>query len=215
MPKPATSKILEFLLLAGLAARAFAQTPPAASPRRSDVQEEIQSLQQSNVDVSGLRAEYKNLREAAALAGSEPVLRAMPAPASAISAQRLRHHPPKAAQKAFVRGVTARRKGRQTEAIENFTNAVSLDPSYVEARLELGVMYARAGDVSKALEQFERASELEPNSSVLHFNRAWALLSLGRAAEAEREARRVLALSPQDVDAHHLIDLALLAQGSH
>ena len=48
---------------------------------------------------------------------------------------------------------------------------------------------------------------------MLHFNRAWALLSLGGAAEAELEARRVLVLKPEEADAHRLLELALLAQG--
>jgi tetratricopeptide (TPR) repeat protein len=180
-------------------------------PQHIDVLEEIQNLQQDCVGISEFRAEYKTTADAVAHAGAEP-LRATPGPASAISVQRLRHHPPKIARKAFALGLTAQRKSRQAEAIEHFTTAVSQDPLYVEARAELGVLYARNGEISKALEQFERGLELDPNSSVLHFNRALALLSLGRAAEAESEARRVLALNPQDVHVNHLIELALFAQ---
>lgn len=181
------------------------------APQHVDVLEEIQNLQQDSVGISEFRAEYKTTVDAAAHAGAEP-LRATPGTPSAISVQRLRHHPPKTARKAFALGVTAQRKSRQAEAIEHFTTAVSLDPLYVEARAELGVLYARTGEISKALEQFERGLELDPNSSVLHFNRALALLSLGRAAEAEGEARRVLARNPQDVHANHLIELTALAQ---
>ncbi len=108
--------------------------------------------------------------------------------------------------------MAAGRKGQQTEAIEHLTTAVSWDPSYLEARAELGVLYARTGEIAKALEQFERGSELEPNSGALHFNQAWALLSLGRASEAEREARRALAFNPQQVNAQRLLALALFAQ---
>jgi Flp pilus assembly protein TadD len=181
------------------------------APQHIDVLEEIQNLQQDCVGISGFRAEYKTTADAVAHAGTEP-FRATPGPPSAISVQRLRHHPPKTARKAFALGVTAQRKGQQAEAIKHFTTAVSLDPLYVEARAELGVLYARTGEISKALEQFERGLELDPNSSVLHFNRALALLSLGRAAEAESEARRVLALNPQDVHVNHLIELAVFAQ---
>jgi tetratricopeptide (TPR) repeat protein len=182
------------------------------APQHVDVLEEVQSVQQDSMGISEFRAEYKTAADAAALASDAALLRATPGPPSAISVQRLRHHPPRAALKAFARGVTAQRKARQTEAIEHFTTAVSLDPMYMEARAELGVLYARTGEVAKALEQFESALELEPNSSVLHFNRGWALLSLGRAAEAEREAHCALALNPRDVAAHHLIGLALLAR---
>jgi tetratricopeptide (TPR) repeat protein len=226
IPKPARtvlliSEILATSFLIGFAVPAMAQspsapnpqTPPGYAPRRFDVLEEIENLQQSTVGFNGFRAEYKTAGEASTLSGAEPVFRATPAPPTVISAQTLRHHPPKAARKAFEQGVASQRKGRQTEAIEHFATAVSLDPLYVEARAELGVLYVLTGEVSKALEQFERASELEPNSSMLHFNRAWTLMSLGRASEAEREARRVLALNPQDADAHSLIDSALVAQG--
>jgi tetratricopeptide (TPR) repeat protein len=212
---PVISRILATLLLAGFGVPTFAQHPPAnpQTPQRVDVQEEIQRLQQESVDFGAPRAEYKNSAEAALFAGPDPGPHAMAGPPSVISAQRLAHHPPKAAQKAFALGIRAQRRDRQTEAIQHFTTAVSLYPSYVEARAELGVLYVRTGEISKALEQFERGSELEPNSSMLHFNRAWALLSLGRAAEAEREARRVLALKPQQANAQRLIDLALRAQG--
>jgi Flp pilus assembly protein TadD len=182
------------------------------APQHFDVLEEIQNLQQDSVGISGFGAEYKTPPDAAILASAEP-LRATPGPPSAISVQRLRHHPPKTARKAFALGVTAQRKSRHTEAIKYFTTAVSLDPLYVEARAQLGVLYARTGEVSKAMEQFEQGLELDPNSSMLHFSRAWALLSLGGAAEAESEARRVLALNPQDVAAQNLLGLALRGQG--
>jgi Flp pilus assembly protein TadD len=239
MPKTARtvlliSRTLAMSFLAGLAVPAFAplsaqsaSSPATAGPttlmqaplghtpnaQHFDVLEVVQSLQQDSVGISRFRAEYKTTANAAALAGAEPLRSVTPGPPSTISVQRLLHHPPKAALKAFARGVTAERKARQTEAIEHFTTAVSLDPSYVEARAALGVAYARVGEVSKALEQFERGLALEPNSSVLHFNRALALLSLGRAAEAEREAQYVLVLNPQDVAAPTLIRLASLAQG--
>ena len=192
------------------------QAPPGDTvnaPRHFDVLEEIQNLQQSSAGISEFRAEYKNTGDGAALASTESAPRATLETPSAISAQRLRHRPPKVARKAFARGVTARRKERRTDAIEHFSTAVSLDPLYLEARAELGVLYARTGEVPKALEQFERGLELEPNSSVLHFDRAWALLSLGRAAEAEGESRRALALNPQDAAAKYLVGLALRAEG--
>jgi Flp pilus assembly protein TadD len=209
-------------LLAGFAVAAVAQTPSATNlqtrpgdtrnaPQRADVLEEIQSLQRTDVGAEGLLAEYKNAGMAA-LAAGEPVPRAASTPPATISAQRLRHHPPKAALKAFAQGTTAVRKGQKTEATKYFTSAVRLDPLFVEARTELGALYARTGEVSNALEQFDRALELEPNSSMLHYNRSWALLSLGRAAEAESEARRALAINPQHVQAHTLLRLALTAE---
>jgi Flp pilus assembly protein TadD len=210
---------LTALLSGSLSTSLWAQSKTTPGPpgdarnasQRFDLQGEIQNLQQESAGISGFRAEYKSTVDASALTAAEPV-RATPGPPSTISVQRLRHHPPKTARKAFALGVTAHRKSRQTEAIEHLVTAVSLDPLYVQAHAELGVLYARTGEVPKALEQFERGLELDPNSSMLHFNRAWALLSLGRTAEAESEARRVLALNPQEVDANHLIGLALLAQ---
>lgn len=205
------------LLSAGLGLPAWAQPRTSAAPgtpvpQRLDLQEEIQSLQQDSLDVSVFRAEYKTKADAAAPAGTESPFRVTPVGPRTISAQRLGHHPPKAARKAFALGIAAAKRERPAEALDHFTTAVSLDPSYLEARAELGVLYSRNGEVSKALEQFARASELEPNSSMLHFNQAWALLSLGRASEAEDEARRALALNPGQVDAQRLLALAVFAQ---
>jgi tetratricopeptide (TPR) repeat protein len=208
---PKTTKTVLFLsgILAILPAIAQTQTP-----RQLDVLEEIQRMERERAAISPLRAEYKNTAEAAALAGAELVPYAVPAPPIAISVQRLSHRPTKAARKAFALGAAVQRKGRQAEAIEHFATAVSLDPLYVEARAELGVLYVRTGEISKALEQFERGSELEPNSTMLRFNRACMLLSLGRAAEAEAEARRVLVINPRAVDAQRLVRLAILAEAA-
>src|ERR1700680_1021295 len=88
-----------------------------------------------------------------------------------ISAPHLAHKPPRAARTAFARGILAQRKKRTVDARQYLIQAITLDPEYVEAHAELGVLYGQDRQASAALEQFEIALALEPNSEELHTDR--------------------------------------------
>jgi tetratricopeptide (TPR) repeat protein len=134
-------------------------------------------------------------------------------PRGGVSARRLAHKPSKAAVKAFNRGVRAWDKGQYDEALRYLTEAVRLDPDYVEARVDLGATYAKTGLPEQALDQYEQAFKLEPNVPVLHSNKADALLLLSRWEEAEQAARRALQLDPASIDANYMLGIALMGQG--
>jgi hypothetical protein len=82
-------------------------------PQRLDLQEEIESLQEDSPGVSGFRAEYKSQADAATHAGADSANGAASAPPGTISAQRLRHHPSKAARRAFAQGIKAQQNAGQ------------------------------------------------------------------------------------------------------
>ena len=116
------------------------------------------------------------------------------------------------AYEAFSRGLL-NRQAESYEALDRavmlFTRAVTLDPSYSRAHVELGsAMAAKADDLSMpelypvALASLRRAVELHSESA-----RAWrelgaALTSTGQEAEATAAVRRALALDPADAAAY-------------
>jgi tetratricopeptide (TPR) repeat protein len=93
-----------------------------------------------------------------------------------------------------------------------FGEAVRLDPDYVEARTDLGVVYAKTGRPEEALDQYERALALEPNLPALLSNKAAALVMLSRWEEAEQAARRALQLDPKSIDADYMLGIAMVKQ---
>ena len=112
------------------------------------------------------------------------------------------------AYEAYSRGVI----NMQLESYESldrailfFERAVTLDPGYARAHVELGHAYATKADYltlpelhERALSAFRRALERQPGSA-----RAWrqmgsTLLGLGRDDEAFEAIRRALELAPED-----------------
>jgi Flp pilus assembly protein TadD len=134
-------------------------------------------------------------------------------PRGGVSARTLAHKPSKAAVQAFNRGVRALDKGQYDQALRYLTEAVRLDPDYVEARVDLGAAYAKTGLPEQALGQYEQAFKLEPNVPVLHSNKAAALVMLGRGEEAEQAARRAVQLDPKSIDANYMLGIAMMMQG--
>jgi Tfp pilus assembly protein PilF len=134
------------------------------------------------------------------------------APGGLVSARSFTHKVPKAATKEFDRGVHAWTKGENEPAAQHLAEAVRLDPGFVEARIDLAIVYAKLGQSEEALEQYDRALELEPNVAMLHGNKAAALVMISRWEEAEAEARTALRLDPNSIDAHYMLGVALFKQ---
>jgi Flp pilus assembly protein TadD len=134
-------------------------------------------------------------------------------PRGGVSARTLHHKHSKAAGKAFNQGVRAWNKGQSEEALRYFSEAVRLDPDYVEALTDLGAVYAKTGGAEKALEQYEQALALEPNLAAVLSNKAATLVMLSRWEEAEQAARRALQLDPESIDANFMLGIALMKQG--
>lgn len=204
--------MIRYLMLPLLATLAAAQPVPVP-PKKFDVQQDIEKIRNTDDNVGGFRAEYKTLTDIPA----NPSLDSPRPPAIGveplISAQRLGHKPPKQARNEYSTALRYLQKQKLEEAVRHLTKALQLDPQYLQAHAELGVAHMGLGQGQPALEEFERALAIEPNSGLLHFDRAWALLSLLRPDEAEREARRSLQLNPGDPGARYLIGLAMIIQG--
>jgi TolB-like protein/DNA-binding winged helix-turn-helix (wHTH) protein/Tfp pilus assembly protein PilF len=59
-------------------------------------------------------------------------------------------------------------EGRQyDQAIQQYTNTLEMDPSYVPALLDLGTSYMRMGDYHKAISQFESARAIAGDNGVV------------------------------------------------
>lgn len=173
------------ILITGLLSPAFAfpQSPPETA-------QEV---------LSATLAELQGRKEIIETSSTRNVLRFSPAAtpmiatirapalesAGTISAQRLRHRPPKAARKAYEKAAKLLQNRKAEEAATELEKAISLDPDYAEAHNDLGVAYIRLGRNPEAASEFRRAIALVPGESLPLSNLAWVLSAMRRPAEAE------------------------------
>jgi tetratricopeptide (TPR) repeat protein len=86
--------------------------------------------------------------------------------------------------------------GRPGEAVEEYTQALTLAPDTLSLYLRRGDAHARAGHSSEAEADFARALELDPGSAEALALRALARAQAGRRAEAEADASAARAIDP-------------------
>lgn len=98
------------------------------------------------------------------------------------------------------------RRGMFEEAVDEYRQALELNPHYADIRNHLGLALAALNRYEEALDEFDRALQTNPRFVDAWLNRGNALRELGRIAEAEDAYRRVLQLEPD-----HLVALNNLA----
>ncbi len=174
-----------------------------------------QALARSLADLQGMRDDglVTFLAQTPLFLGPMPPGHAPPPQRTAapVSIARLGHKVPRAAQKAYRRASTFVEEGNTARATEEYQRAIALDPDYVEAHCDLGVVYYLSHRYERAEAQFRRAASLAPDLPIAHSNLAWALLTQGKTDEAAEAARQALALSNDNVHAHRLLGHILAA----
>lgn len=88
--------------------------------------------------------------------------------------------------------------GNEIEALENYKNAVMIDPWENEARRKLGLFFYNQGQYSEALEQFNHSVRLSPWRARNYDNRGRALDALSRFDEAASDYKRAIELDPMN-----------------
>jgi tetratricopeptide (TPR) repeat protein len=88
-------------------------------------------------------------------------------------------------------------------ARDAYRHALALDPSLVDARVNLGRIVHEAGDAREAIRLYEDALARSPDDPIVHFNLALALEDAQRPDAAADHYRSALALDPDFADAHY------------
>jgi tetratricopeptide (TPR) repeat protein len=110
-------------------------------------------------------------------------------------------------------GVALASQGRLPEAIQNYEQAVQLNPDYAEAYNDLGVALASQGRLPEAIEKYEQAFRIKPDYVKAYYNLGNALTRRGELAEAIQNYERAIQLEPDYADAYANLGTVLARQG--
>ena len=105
-----------------------------------------------------------------------------------------------------------RRAGRDTEALESYRAAITIEPTFAEALLNLGRLLTQQLALAEAVEPLTRGLALRPNDHAVYPQLALVLRRLGREDEAATVYRAWHLQVPDDPVAAHLA--ASSARGS-
>jgi polyferredoxin len=111
------------------------------------------------------------------------------------------------ARQVFLRGLEAGTANRFGEAIDRFHEALALDPTLVEARVNLGGMLCASGRLPEGIAELERALSERPADVDTYVLLARAYSELRDPARARATLEAAVKLAPDHAGAH-----ALLAQ---
>src|SRR5262245_49139199 len=106
---------------------------------------------------------------------------------------------PAEAIKFYNKGIELRDAGKFQAAAESFKKAIEIDPNWLLAHLDLGVIYVRLKDLPAANKAFTKAIELDPNFAEAHSNLGFVYFATGANDAAIKSLQEALRLKP-DLD---------------
>jgi tetratricopeptide (TPR) repeat protein len=104
-------------------------------------------------------------------------------------------------------------KYKESDAIENYKEALKVDPNMPEAHLNYSKNLAST-DGEKAEEEFKKAIEVNPKLPAAHLFEATQLIESEQYDKAMESINKALAVNPQDVEAFSLAASVYYLQGN-
>ncbi len=92
------------------------------------------------------------------------------------------------------RGNAYRDLGEFRRAIEDYDQALQLDPGVAAAYSNRGIAYAELGELRRAIEDFDQALRLDPEDAVAYHNRGTAYRALGAYERAVEDWERAIGI---------------------
>jgi len=117
------------------------------------------------------------------------------------------------------RGAACNSIGRYQEAIEDYKQAIRINPDYAEAHYNLGVAYGELGRNQEAIDSFKQAIRIKQAArfniglAEAHYNLGIIYGKLGRDQEAIESFKQAIKIKPDYVEAHCILGAAYLEIG--
>jgi len=103
--------------------------------------------------------------------------------------------------------------GRIEDAIEQYDQAVRIEPDHQEVQNNLAFALLQAGRVSDAIVHLEEVVRINPRSATGHYNLGNTYLRAGRGQDATGQYEQAVRLNPDYVPAHVNLGFALAQRG--
>ena len=116
------------------------------------------------------------------------------------------------AEEYYERGVNLEDNGELEAALEHYERAVSEDPAFGDAYVEMAYIQLRLGDERRAVENLRRAIRVAGHP-LAYYNLGWIYEGRDRPERAEMLYRKALEASPEMPDAHLGLGAILLGRG--
>ena len=107
-------------------------------------------------------------------------------------------------------GAALNTKGDKDQAIEQFREALKIQPDFAQAHYDLGVAFYEKGEVDEAILQFKQALESAPHYAKAHNNLGVALRNRGELDAAIEQYRQAAQIRPDIAEFHYNLGVALL-----
>ncbi len=95
--------------------------------------------------------------------------------------------PLRSAEDYFDRGVASFDLGQYERAIQDFDEAIRLNPEFATAYYNRGLAYADLGQYERAIQDWDEAIRFNPEYAAAYNNRGVAYEIIGKQIEAERD----------------------------
>src|SRR5262249_23329378 len=105
----------------------------------------------------------------------------------------------------FNHGYALDKLKQDERAIEKYTQAIRIEPIFIEAHHNLGVIYMSRNQYDKAIESFKEVLRFEPKYVLTHLKLASIYALEGKKDLAREHISTVLAVSPSNPDAAAII----------
>ena len=115
----------------------------------------------------------------------------------------------------FGRGNKLYDEKKYTEAIDEFSKAIQLDPHYKQAYTNRGVAYHDLKKDDEAFRDYNKAIQFDPNNKQAYYNRGNAYDDLGKYDDAIRDYNYAILLDPNNKQAYYNRGLAYYDLGKY
>ena len=129
-----------------------------------------------------------------------------------VSIAQLGHKVPGKAHKEALLAQKDWKKENYEGCIKHLEKAITIDPDYLEARRNLGLVYVRLNRPQNVILAFQEVLKIDPRSADAYASVSVAEAQLNHLAESEAAARRGLSVDPANRRSRYMLGLLLAEQ---
>lgn len=108
----------------------------------------------------------------------------------------------------FAAGNLDEQRGNYAQAVMNYERALEASPTFLSARVRMGITLNKLGQHADATRQFEIAIQQKPTEAYLYNNLGFSLMLEERYADAVKALERAVNLKPEFARAHMNLGIA-------